>query len=125
MVSGSKEGEGFDEVFSECGQQWVTQQVDEVLLSSLDTVGLHQHDMEVFLFAWYHNAVDNSGCFGKCESSLECDPLALWDPNEFRELLMDQEIAEGELGVAETKFKMGFLVIEEFLSISGFPYCET
>ena len=34
---------------------------------------------------------------------LECPPLSLWDPNDSSELLLAQEIAEGELGAAETK----------------------
>ena len=77
---GSDEGEEIEEVFSECGQQWVTQQANEVLPSSVDTVGIHQHDSEVFLLLWDHNGVDKSGCdsLENANRLLECDPLALW-----------------------------------------------
>ena len=77
---GSDEAEEIEEVFSECGQQWVTQQANEVLPSSVDTVGIHQHDSEVFLLLWDHNGVDKSGCdsLENANRLLECDPLALW-----------------------------------------------
>ena len=91
MFSGSDEGGEIEEVFSECGQHWVTQQVDEVLSSSVDTVGIHQHDWEVFLLPWDHNGVDKNGrdSLENANRFLECDPLALWDPNEFREVLLE------------------------------------
>ena len=88
---GLMKGEKLRRFFSECGQQWVTQQADEVLLSSVDTVGIHQRDLEVFLLPWDHNGVDKSGCdsLENANRFLECDPLALWDPNEFREVLLE------------------------------------
>ena len=91
VFSGSDEGGEIEEVFSECGQHWVTQQADEVLSSSVDTVGIHQHDWEVFLLPWDHNGVDKNGCdsLENANRFLECDPLALWDPNEFREVLLE------------------------------------
>ena len=49
MGSRSEEGEDLEKVFSECGQQWVTQQADEVLPSSRDIVGLQQLDPKLFL----------------------------------------------------------------------------
>ena len=123
--SRSDEGEEIEEVFSECGQQWVTQQANEVLLSSVDTIGIHQHDSEVFLLPWDHNEVDKSGCdsLENANRLLECNPLALWDPNEFREVLLDQEIAEGELGVAEIEnSKWVSQLLKSFCKLVGFPF---
>ena len=55
----------------------------------MDIVGLHHHDPELFFLPWVNSGADNSEG-GRLENEnriLECAPLALWDPDESRELL--------------------------------------
>ena len=79
---------------------------------------------ELFLLSWIHSGADNSGC-GSLENEnriLECAPLSLWDPKDSSELLLAQEIAKGELGVAETEnSKWVSQLLKSFCKCVGFP----
>ena len=86
---------------------------------------LDYNNFEAISSSVVHSGADSSG-WGSLENEnriLECPPLSLWDPNDSSELLLAQEIAEGELGAAETKSsKWVSKLLKSFCKLSD---CET
>ena len=124
MIFLSGERDAFTEVSSEGGDQWSNPQADFVLPRSLVGAELLQDGSKPLLLQWKHNGINSSGFFnGEEEScSLDCPPLARWDPNEQRELVATQEVEEGELlGSEVINSKWVVSLMKSFCKILGFP----
>nr|POE45389.1 hypothetical protein CFP56_75454 [Quercus suber]POE52958.1 hypothetical protein CFP56_36134 [Quercus suber] len=79
---------------------------------------------ELFLLPWAQSDFDTSKflCGVKENVTLDCASFSCWDPKDDSEIMLAEEVEEGELGEAELVPSKGrSLMMKVFSELVGFP----